>query len=692
MDFEALYGGNFSALSKNLGDWAKVVSALKTLETQARDDMEAKATKANWAGVNATVSRKFITKTAGEFTDAHTQAKSIHSILRDTHDELVGYRDELKELIQRNAAKNLTVRGTGGGGFTVSMNIHPDRAAKGTKVADHSQQDVDHLRDDVQRILNRATESDASAARVLRALVDQAEFGFSGTSYTDRDTGAEALKKADEVAALIKKKGDDLTGEEFDRVNSTLRNFRDDPLFQERFATILGPRGTLDFWADIADGSDGGTLQRSRLDQLGDFQQNLSMTLAGATRSDSPAMQNWEREMVGLGNEQIKTRGSQVWGFQLMSNLMRVGDYDDKFLNSYGKSLVETEKKMRLPGNYWSGGTGGPPMPKMNFMGDEEFGRDPMTGFMTALSNSPDAATEFFNGKDPQDNAEWVLKERKPFDDSPLKDGPNRALEATGAAMFAAVSGVSDPETQGVNPVPHTAEQDAAFKRSLGILAGTGNDFPPELRKDMAWAMGNHGETVHKSMSAPLQSPLDKGELLEVTKQVSRNQDSYAVLNEQMNNAMTAEIHTNKEHPGESLRSAGATVGFLEEARKLTINAEQDEDLRDVSWKQRWAYHAVGGAANVFGGDMAQRGVDVVTAYWAQEEGDRIGSEATEERQSNSARRTAQLAKLAEVWRQENGEWAKGQEEFASPQGTDRVISDSADHGNAGADRAGRER
>ncbi|MEU0163457.1 hypothetical protein ABZ154_32905 [Streptomyces sp. NPDC006261] len=204
-------------------------------------------------------------------------------------------------------------------------------------------------------------------------------------------------------------------------------------------------------------------------------------------------MRAWENGMVKLAGERYQTRGSQVWGFQLMSNLMRVGDYDDKFLNKYGNALVETEKKMKLPGNFCSGGVGGP---KMIFMSDEGFGRDPMTGFMTALANSPDASTEFFNAKEPQDNAAWVLKERTSFDDTPLDDGPNPALDATGKAMFAAVPGVSDPGAEGVKFQEHTPEQTEAMKRSLAFLAQTENDAPAEMRDDMARAMGSHGEAV----------------------------------------------------------------------------------------------------------------------------------------------------------------------------------------------------
>ncbi|MEU2164397.1 hypothetical protein QRN89_13225 [Streptomyces chengbuensis] len=76
MDLEALRHANLSQLNTAIGDWGTVVKNLTTLEKRARDDMKAKADRAEWAGVNASVSRGFISKTAGEFSDALTQAMS----------------------------------------------------------------------------------------------------------------------------------------------------------------------------------------------------------------------------------------------------------------------------------------------------------------------------------------------------------------------------------------------------------------------------------------------------------------------------------------------------------------------------------------------------------------------------------------------------------------------------------------
>ncbi|MEV8454224.1 hypothetical protein AB0467_16025 [Streptomyces sp. NPDC052095] len=687
MDLETLRQGDFSQLGQAITAWNGVVSKLETLESDARDDLKAKADKANWAGLNATVSREFITKTAGEFSDAHTQAKTIHDILKDTHGELVSYKEQLDQALERGRKRNLTVTQTGGGGFTVTMLIHPDRAAKGHDVPDHSPQDAEHLRDDVQRILNRATESDTTAATVLRAIVDQAEVGFSGASYSDRDTAIDAVRKAEEAAELIKDKGDEMSPEEFQKLNGLLSSYKNDPLFQEEFATQLGPKATLEFWADLSSPDSPNDLTRTQLNQLGDFQKNLGDVLGGATQSDSPAMRQWENNMVKLAGERYRTHQGDVWGFQVLSNLMRTGDYDDQFLNKYGDSLVAKEKEMRLPDHYWNQ----PPKPKLNFIGDEEFGRDPMTGFLTALSNSPDASTDFFNSKEPQDNAQWVLKDRPYFDDTSLTDGPNPAQDAAGKAMFAAVSGATDPENPGTKFEEHTPEQREAMKRSLGILASTGNDFPPEMRDSMAYAMGNHGDWVHKAMSSPLgEHELDAGQLMEVSKQISRNRDDYQTLNQAMHQSVVADILTEKAHPEDSIDRAGRTIGFLEEARYQATNTDKGEALADASWKKTWRYHIVGGLLGPWHplGDAVQRGVDVITAQMLEDEQNRINDQATSDHTKTYANRNKELQSLADLWYRENKDWAEDptHEGFSKDHGVYKQIEESANDGNKKAE------
>ncbi|ATW50918.1 hypothetical protein [Streptomyces peucetius] len=413
MDFEDLHSAKFKLLDDLVTDWSSMLTKLKTLETDAKEGLQGKALKANWAGYNATVSREFIIKSAGEFGDAHTQATSIHNILRDTRDELKTQQRLLKEAIERGRGKNLTVT-PNGGGFTVREN--PD------KKAPNGEKDVTDLHGDLQDILNKATEIDTSASKTLKALVDLTDYGFSDAKYKDRDTADAALKEAERLAALAKKKPEDLTPADFDTLNAGLKKYSGDELFAEHFATTVKADGVLDFWAGINDPRLAYQVGSERVDQYDDLQKHLSLTLATATQADTTEMWTWKGDMVRAGDQPVSKNGSSM-GFQVMSNLMRWGDYDDQFLNSYGTKLIETEKKLTDNGSH-------PPMawqhmgmdPLLNRTGSDS-GSDPMTGFMKALSNSPDAATDFFN-------ADFVTKdEDHDFEEDADGNGKNEKRE-----------------------------------------------------------------------------------------------------------------------------------------------------------------------------------------------------------------------------------------------------------------------
>ncbi|MEN8656373.1 hypothetical protein ABCR94_38820 [Streptomyces sp. 21So2-11] len=134
------------------------------------------------------------------------------------------------------------------------------------------------------------------------------------------------------MARIAKKNPKDLTAEDFDKLNAGMKKYRDDPLFSEQFATRMGAKGTLEFWAGINSPHENPELTHSRHDKFGELQKSLGLTLANATQSDSPEMQRREKCMVGLGSEYVPKDTGRAMGFQVMSNLMRWGDYDDKFL------------------------------------------------------------------------------------------------------------------------------------------------------------------------------------------------------------------------------------------------------------------------------------------------------------------------------------------------------------------------
>ncbi|MFI1831083.1 DUF6571 family protein [Streptomyces sp. NPDC020412] len=474
MDLESLRTFTFESLDNAVDDWSKVVTNLEELAESADKGLRVRANKANWAGVNAKVSRQFIGKTAGEFSDAGAQAASIRNILRDTRDELRTFQGQLRAALERSGSKNLTVTATADGGFTVTKVVHPDRAAKGTDPPTGTPEDATALRDEIQAILDKATESDTSAARVLKALVDQTDHGFSGARYADRDSGANALKEADRLAALAKKKPADMSVEDFDAINAGLKRYGSDELFAERFATALGPKGTLDFWAGLNDSQRNMELTSRRAGDLDDLQKHLGLTMATASHSDTLAMTRWKGEMVELAGQPLN-RDTHVMGAQVMSNLMRWGDFDDRFLGEYGAELVRTEKKLSDNGSHvpmgWQHMAADP---LLNRTGTDS-GSDPMTGFLKALANSPGAATDFFgepfttddDGKQELSNFQYLFEER----DWPEGPGAGENDAKTGRdymaeALESALTGHPAGELPTPDTPAHTLQQ-AALMKSL---------------------------------------------------------------------------------------------------------------------------------------------------------------------------------------------------------------------------------
>ncbi|MEV6618048.1 DUF6571 family protein [Streptomyces sp. NPDC051051] len=496
MDLDALRTADFTLLDDAVDDWSTMVGDLETLMDSAEKGLHAAANKADWAGYNATVSREFIGKTAGEFTDAHSQASSIHKILADTRDELKLYKGQLTDAIERGRRKNLTVIGYEGG-FTVTTNVPPEGRSQEDQ---DNKGDITALRDEIQGILDKATESDTTAGSVLTAIADRSKLGFSDVDYSDRDSAAKALKDAEELAALAKQKPEDLSPEEFDRLNKGLKNHAGDELFAERFADRLGARGTLDLWTGLSDPHSAWKVGQARLDQYDDLQKNLSLTLATATQSDNAAMTTWKSNMIDLVDKPVGRSGGFPLGGQVMSNLMRWGDYDDRFLVDYGDKLIETEKKFTGNGRHGAWGrTGGDPI--LNRTGTDS-GWDPMTGYLKALSNSPDAATEFFNGtfvtKDEDhdfthdtdgdgkqgrrtlSNFDYLFEERDwPQDQDDKGEESIAGRNYLAAALEAATTGHPAGEAPTVDTPAHNAGQ---AKLMESLVASIGDD-PERLTK-----------------------------------------------------------------------------------------------------------------------------------------------------------------------------------------------------------------
>ncbi|MCX4600904.1 hypothetical protein OG402_10400 [Streptomyces anulatus] len=672
MDLDALRFGNFATLDEAVSDWGLLVRNLAQLKKQAEDGLRKAANSADWAGLNAQVTKEFVGKTAGEFADAHTQANTISKILTDTRDELRQHKKDVEEAISRGAKKNLTVVDNGGGGFTVTMNIHPDRAAKGTSVPEHDQSDVTALRDEVQGILKKATESDTSASKVLTAIANQSTMGFSDASYTDRDSAVEAVQAAEDLAKIAAKNPEDLTAADFDKINNGLDKYKNDPLFAERFATQLGPKKTLEFWQGINDPAVNPHVGRERLDKLDDLQRNLGLTLAAATQSDSADMTSWKGNMIKLGEQPIGRDGGGPMGFQVMSNLMRTGDYDDQFLKSYGNKLMETERKLTGNGEHenmaWQHRG---PDPWLNRIG-EDSGDDPLTGYLKGLSNSPDAATDFFNqeyvskedspferdtdgngknGKIPLSNFQYLFEEREWPQETNFKgDDDNTGRNTLALALEAATTGHPAGELPTVDTPAHNEGQTKLFESIVASVADDNErltkhnymtdsigQITSEYLPDINRAMTNDSdeETDNLFPVAGSSATLNHRDVNALLLTVGQNPEGYAaveVANKQyMANLM--DYHLNPDLPADKVYSkdlqftveqiaqgSGEVSGTLAIGRQEAVAGEAEE--KDKKYEQ-----SVGQWKNAVSGGIGT-GIGVGTSFIASPVGGAVAGGA----------------------------------------------------------------
>ncbi|MFF7717409.1 hypothetical protein ACIOWI_16470 [Streptomyces sp. NPDC087659] len=729
MDLETLRFAKFGLLDEAVTDWTTLIGKLASLKEDADDGLREQANKSNWTGENEKISKQFIGRTAGEFADAHTQATSIRNILRDTCSELKDYQTKLNEAIERGLKKNLTVVSTAGGGFTVSMNIHPDRAAKGTTVPSHTEADVTALRDEVQKLLDGATQSDSSATKVLKALVDQSKLGFSDAAYANRDTAADALKEADALAKLAKKNPEDLTVKEFDQLNAGLKKYANDDLFAERFATSLGGKGTLEFWADFNKPMVNPELMHERREQMDDLQKNLGLTLATASQSDTAAMETWKREVVSFADKPLEKNGGMPFGGQVMSNLMRWGDYDDKFLNEYGNKLVAAEKKLTHNGSHvaWQ------PLgmsPVLNHTGTDT-GWDPMTGYFKALANSPAAATEFFGdtfvtkdedhdfkveGKDDRrslSNFEYFFEERDwPHDYDEDREESIAGRNNLAMALEAATTGHPAGEMPTGDLPPHS---DAQAKLMSDIVSSVGED-PTRLtdHPHMSDSMGQiaseylpdinraiaddpHGSTAKLFPLAGTQAQLDHKDVSAFLVTVGQSPGGYAAI-EVGQKAYMADLmdyHLNPDLPADQRypHSAQDTIEAItrrsgEVSGTLSIGM-QEAVLGPAAKEAKEFSDSVAQQKNAWSGAVGT-GIGVGVSYIATPVGGAIAGGVASTVSGMVLEHIFQQSEtdvLTEASKEAGGLWEKGKEQSAE-HGQMAAVDAAKAHGLAHPDRA----
>ncbi|MCH0567275.1 DUF6571 family protein [Streptomyces sp. MUM 2J] len=410
LSFTDLAEVDLGRLGTAVADWKKTVAALKRAADDARQGMQAKSDRARWAGVNATVSREFITRTAKEIADLHTEADSIYQVLDDGHTELSALQKQLRQAAETDAATlGIRVQELEGGKVRC---FHPH--VRGD-TDERTQEQLDarqELEDRINLILGHAREIDASVARALaRSHGDDAH--NAGHAHYGSLNDVEV-----ERALELARKGHKMTDaelREFDDLLTYNSDEKDGEFATDFYRGLGGPEKALQFYADMAiDGTDPDAT-KTRLAAVQDLQKAMGYTLANATDPDHRhhLPDSWNAEFRRLGTQQIGWTPGQFnkpYGYQVLGGLLRYGNYDARFLTPIAEHITQIHKED--PHFFLYGRpVGMPDAYGFNPSGDLGSGYSPVNSVLEAVGHSPEAAEKLFTQPPTAYNRDGTVKQ-----------------------------------------------------------------------------------------------------------------------------------------------------------------------------------------------------------------------------------------------------------------------------------------
>ncbi|MFS4094064.1 DUF6571 family protein [Streptomyces sp. AF1A] len=637
-----------------MSDWKKAVDGLKKSAESARTGMRAKSDSAQWAGLNATVTREFVSKTAKEISDLHTEANSIYQVLEDGHTELASLQQQIKTAVEKDAP-HLGVRVEDIGDGKVRCFFPHIRGDSDERTQDQLDQ-KQALENRINQILAHAAEIDASVARALAKSHGNDPYDAGHSKY-------ESLNDAEAERALeLARKGDKMSDAELRELNRLLRfnsAERDGEFATEFYQGLGGPEKALQFYAEMSIDGTSADATKTRLNEVQDLQRVMGYTLANATDPDHSHHLDarWGAEFRRLGTKQIgwePGQWSKPYGYQVLGGLLRYGNYDARFLNPIAEHITQLHKKD--PYFFLSNKpTGSPDIYGFNPSGKLGSGNDPLNSVLEALGHSPEAAQKFFTDPPTAYNEDGTVKQGgkpgfasyldlltgKDFewtadtnsanvlaDEDKAKTVMGYGPDALGHALEAATTGlpygsdaVSPPHSEEAADIFHKLVErygahpedldDSPLCDSLGnITADYMRDVQGAFMGDGGSVVGTHGASAHLGNLNVQTNPegLSPGVLKNFLGAVGKDPDAYGAIitsqesvttdlvNDAFHNAdkykeLAPEI-ANRVNPG------GEIAGIMAESRTQAVVdekiAEDAEFNEGVATADKWAGRIIG--------------------------------------------------------------------------------------------------
>ncbi|MEE1747407.1 hypothetical protein [Streptomyces sp. JV184] len=396
LKYEDLIDAPVGKLKAAVDDWGKMASDLDKLADDAANGMKVKSDKADWEGLNAGVTKAFVTKTAKEFADAAAEAKGMKAILEEGHaaikkakGELISIRDDEGPSagIHVDAKGKVTARHP-----YEKSGVSPNRDPDYFEILGRQKKTIEAWQKKIDLIVDNCNDTDVAFKNALEANVTERR-DFTAPRY--ENLGQEEAARAATLAA----KGRDITHTELQALNELLHDNSNSSEFAKDFYRKLGPEKSLAFFGQLStDTYEYGKVDKERLKDVQALQKNLGLNLAMASR-DKDFSAEWGPELRKLGTERIpltKYDSSGPFGYQLLGGIMRYGNYNAKFLNPIAEHVAQLHQKD--PYMFADSKVVNSPFRNpFNPSGVNGSGYDPTVAMLEALGHSPDAAKHFFS-------------------------------------------------------------------------------------------------------------------------------------------------------------------------------------------------------------------------------------------------------------------------------------------------------
>ncbi|MFD4906389.1 hypothetical protein [Kitasatospora purpeofusca] len=491
--YTQLQNVDLAGLNAAAGDFEKMVRSWD-LSTKMQNEVIGPVQQSGWTGPSSESAAGALTGARDQIRAAFEEASAIARTLRDAHDEFDAARKDLRTAVQNATELGLTVDAQG--------NVHwqpaTDPADKhDADYAKAQQANAQAAAQEIGKALDRATEADSAAALALAM-----DTGNDSKSFNSTPLGSVADAEAKQAAQILGL-GSAASDTQLAQLQALLQHHSGDPRFATAFyggqdpGTFLASYGALAQSGDFADSP-------ARKAAVQGIQEGLGLTLATATdpKQQPHLPEDWADRLRRAGSRHIQIApgaayDSSPYGYQILGNILRHGDYDAAFLKPIAEHV--TQLTQENPARWDAVATrGGAPFQDFWFTGTPDdkgdyHGFNPMGSVLDALGHSPDAATRFFTDPPTTYWPDGSVKstggtntylalltetgERSLLRDVSYPLGPNNGkagplqVEALGHALEAAATGRAYDDETGPLP-PHSKEMATAMRQAVGLFGG----------------------------------------------------------------------------------------------------------------------------------------------------------------------------------------------------------------------------